>query len=946
MNGVIAALATRNDAVERIGGKGRSLARLARAGFAVPAGFTVTADAYRQFVSENALEARIRELARPVANNGGPCFDAAAAAIGRCFEAVDLSGPLARSIRAAYAALPEAGAVAMRSSANAEDSDAFSFAGQHQTFLNVRGADAVIGAVKGCWASLWTARAMAYRHQHGIAQESASMAVVVQAMVAAEVSGIIFTANPVSGDRAEIVVNASYGLGSAVVGGEVAPDHFILDRHTLAIQQATIGAKAQAAVPDGDRGLRLRQVERSERGRACLAEQPLRELALTALDIEARFGGLPQDIEWAIANGKPHWLQSRPIVNLPVPPTEADWSPPLPAQIVCRRQIAENMPEPLSPLFEELYLTHGLGTMRRHRGDESQLVGGGPTFVTVNGYAYQRLDFPAFFSGDGERTKLVTDLDVDSLDYTLAQYRLKRFDRLSTEGVWRLLESRREGAAQDVALFEAELPPAERTAFKAWLQTQDGTPRSAVALPESQKLAQAALTHTADHDACLRTWGDSTLPALAKLRAKWAGLALASAPDKQLLDGIRELAMEEAYLWQSSGARTMATGKNTEQQLESFLRTALPGHRFTPAQFLSGIESPTRRAQADLFKIAQQVRASAALSELVVVTPAKFLNSLLRSREDGRALCDAIDAYLAANGHQSFNLDFVEPTLAEEPSALFASLQAMVANADYDPGRQAARSARLRTARLEELSALLDGLPYWQFRFRLWLARRYGHTREEVVFHFGFSWGVLRSLAGEIGRRLVAAGTLAQRDDVYFLATEELRRAMEARRRGLAAPDLGALAAERRLLREARKRHQPPPVIPAAAGQLPMRVFAEARLANDNPASAGLQGFPISPGRVTAPASVVRGPADFDCMTPGSILVCPLAIPAWTHLYIHAAGLVTDIGGILAHGSIIAREYGIPAVFGVDNATARIRHSQTLTVDGDAGTVTMHEDPR
>ena len=302
MTGFTTALDTADNALERVGGKGRSLSRLANAGFAVPGGFQVIADAYRRFVSEHALQTRILELARPVPKNGAPSFDGAADAIGGLFADHALSETVAGEIRAAYEALPGRPAVAVRSSANAEDLPGLSFAGQQETFLNIRGADAVVQAVKDCWASLWTTQAISYRHRNGIDPDSVAMAVVVQVMVRSEVSGILFTANPATGERGEMIVNASFGLGEAVVGGQVTPDTYIVDRTTLAAKETVIGPKEQQIVSDGDLGVRLEDVAEEARKRSSLSEDMLRELAETALSIERLFEGTPQDIEWAFSS--------------------------------------------------------------------------------------------------------------------------------------------------------------------------------------------------------------------------------------------------------------------------------------------------------------------------------------------------------------------------------------------------------------------------------------------------------------------------------------------------------------------------------------------------------------------------------------------------------------------------------------------------------------------
>ena len=938
MTGFTTPLDTSDNALERVGGKGRALAHLASAGFAVPDGFHVTADAYRQFVAENALQPRILELARPVAKNGAPAFDGAAEAIGGLFAGCALGDASAGEIRAAYDALPGRPAVAVRSSANAEDLPGLSFAGQQETFLNVRGADAVLQAVKDCWASLWTTQAISYRHQNGIDPDTVAMAVVVQIMVPSEVSGILFTANPATGERGELIVNASFGLGEAVVGGQVTPDTYVVDRGTLAAKETLIGPKEQQIVADGDLGVRLEDVAEDARQRASLSEDMLTRLAETALGIEGLFDGVPQDIEWAFSDGRLHVLQSRPITNLPVQPVELEWVPRPPAKYLSRRQIVENMPDPICPLFEELYLTEGLESSR---GGKSLMVGGGPLFVTLNGYAYQRFDWPQFFTkGADEKPKGIADADLDKAEYDAA---MKAEERERQALLAKHKAQQRKQAEHDVGLFAKTLSEDDRAAFQAWRASQDRDDLAqAVTMPESDNPTFMAFNNTATNDRQLKEWHDVTRPRLVGIRDKWAKVDPTQASDRELLEGIRELAIEEGYYWSSNSSHTFGVAKSTDDQFQCFLREALPDHHFISGQFLSGIASKTMQANADLFEIAKLVRAKADLATLVIVTPAKFLMDAMKARNDSREVLDALDVYLAAYGHQGYSMDFIEPTQVEDPSALFATLKRMVADDDYDPKDQEIRAANVRKEKFAAVSELLDGLPYWQFRFRMWLARRYNYIREEVAFHFGYTWSILRPMARELGSRLVAAGTFNQADDIYFLVTEELNRAIKARARGAALAELGELAAERRVLREARKRHHPPGTVPEEASQIKGIAFKETQIKNDE-ASDTMRGFPVSSGRVTAPASVILGSTDFDKMAPGSILVSPLTTPAWTQLFAHAAGLVTDMGSILAHGSIVAREYGIPAVLGVGNGTVRIKHGQTLTIDGDAGTVVIHD---
>ena len=376
--------------LDTVGGKGQSLASMTAAGFPVPAGFTVTTTAYRQFVSDNDLQQAIIDGAKPELVGTAVSFDSASQQIQALFAEAELTDELKAQIGSAYTAFGAGEPpVAVRSSANAEDLPDLSFAGQQDTYLNIRGRDAVYASVRDCWASLWTARAISYRHEHAIAQEAVAMAVVVQKMVPSEVSGILFTANPATGERSEMIVNASFGLGEAIVGGEITPDTYIIDRDTLAVRETIIGSKEHMMVSAAGQGTDTRELSAAEREQSSLAEPVLRELAQLAIAVERHFGQ-PQDIEWAVVNGTLSLLQSRPITNLPPAPLKdirwekpdmPDWFPGYPrggpGAPLLRKNLVEHIPGPVSPLFEDLYLKDAVGGRATHS-----------VHYAVNGYAY------------------------------------------------------------------------------------------------------------------------------------------------------------------------------------------------------------------------------------------------------------------------------------------------------------------------------------------------------------------------------------------------------------------------------------------------------------------------------------------------------------------------------------------------------------------------------
>lgn len=860
--------------LDTLGGKGLSLARMATAGLPVPPGFTVATSAYREFVAGRDLQQAVIELAKPRVVDRAASFEAASERIQALFAATPLSDELKHEIGAAYAAFgPGEPAVAVRSSANAEDLPDLSFAGQHDTYLNVRGGEAVIKAVSNCWASLWTERAIGYRHENGVDQQAVAMAVAVQRMVASEVSGVLFTANPTTGDRSEIVVNSSFGLGEAVVGGEVTPDTFIVDRDALTTKETAVGTKEIVVVSADGQGTRTRESSAAEREQPSLAAPVLAELVQLAKEVERHFDGIPQDIEWAVSGGKLALLQSRPMTHLPPAPLkDVKWEVPEPGCRLERDQVVEFMPGPLSPLFQDLYLPALDVAYYLMRVSQGGNEAGGATYrqlakvlggqhggqSIVNGYAYRHFPPPG---------------NPFVLRPQGGRGRRSRFN------------------VRDVSRGYHETP---------------------------------------------RRWRHEELPKYLKTVELWRQLDPAAAEDERLLAGIRTLSWADAHYWRFVD-EVLAFPRRADEALQEFLAEHAPGANLTSGMLLDGSGSPTMQAPIELWRIAQRIRSVPALLELVVVTPAHRLLAGLDGLAEGRqAVVREIANHLAEYGHQIYSLDYAEPTPSQDPTQVLSLLKSLVLEHDYDPVAQQAETKAARRQALRDASRHFRGRLWWRFRWRLFWAQHYYPNRDESQFYLGAAWPVLQRLARALGRRLVAVGTLTRPDDVYYLHGSELDRAIEARRDELPLPELKHLAVQRRELREARKRLSPPPAIPQRAPSSAPREDAQNII----------KGVAVSPGKVTAEVSVILSLTDFDKMRPRSILVCPLTTPAWTQLFPHAVGLVTDVGGITAHGSIVAREYGIPAVLGLGDITEQLSSGQTITVDGDAGTVAIEDGPK
>ena len=903
MTGQIVPLEAGDADLETVGGKGHSLVRLVDAGYPVPPGFVVATGAYRRFVAGHGLENRILDLARPAVVDGMVSFERASTEIRRLFETPAFPSGLIAAIERAYEGLAKAGepAVAVRSSANAEDLPEASFAGQQETYLNVRGTQAVAAAVKDCWASLWTPQAMNYRHELGIDHGSVAMAVVVQVMAPAKVSGILFTANPGTGERGEMIVNASFGLGEAVVGGQVTPDTFLIDRETLEAKDTVLGAKALSVVPLADGGTRIEAVAAERQTVASLGEDRISELAALAVDVERTFDGVPQDVEWTYGCGAGDsaarfWvLQSRPITNLPAPPPKDVTWPEIPGAQLLKRQVAENMPDPLSPLFEDLYL-HALFDVQKWpegwawKGNKTRNWMKNFVVVTVNGYAYQ----PIYRASAG-------DWDKHMAKVHSGQAKRSRWANLRAT----------------FAMPEFMIAEMKRAPIPNWIYLFARTLRTFRKYP------------------AIVRWEREQLPAYLAAIGGWEDRVPAALPDTELLAGMKSLTLAEARYWLALRS-VIGTAKLTDGGFQRLLEENAPEGRFISGSFLSGFASKTLDAEFALRAIAKAIRSDPTLTELLIVTPAPRVLDAMRRHPGAGSVCEAMDAYLRDFGRQVFNLDFAEPALAEDPLPLAESLKALVRDPGQDLATRQKEVARSRRRAFAAALRFFKGRQRLEFLRAYWTARVNYPAREEALFYMGLAWSTFRPLARELGRRLVAVGTFDRPDDVFYVTSEDLARAIEAKANGRPILELSETAAEQRRLRALRFRMGQPAAIPPVKHKGPLSTVVSNAEGDDV-----LRGFAVSPGTVTGTASVVMTPNDFGKMKPGSILVCPLTTPAWTQLFPHAIGLATDIGSILAHGSIVAREYGIPAVLGIGDVTQRVKSGQRIAVDGNRGTVTI-----
>jgi len=854
---------------ETVGGKGAALSEMVRAALPVPGGFHVTTAAYRAFIDQNDLGAPIL-AALEAADPAKPAsLETASRTIEELFLRGQIPAEVAGAVANAYGSLSGTDpVVAVRSSATAEDLPEASFAGQQETYLNIEGAGAVLEAVKRCWASLWTARAIGYRAQRDIGIEGLNLAVVVQRLVPAEAAGILFTANPVNGRRSEAVINAAWGLGEAVVGGEVTPDTYTVDKETGEVIQRDVAEKGVMTVRV-EGGTETQPVPEDLRTAPVLSDAQASDLVRLGVQIEDLFGD-PRDIEWALADGTFAVVQARPITALPEPVAESpeEWPLPDPDGHYMRASIIDFMPDPLTPLFASMALP-AIGEGLSFTMDE--MIGGSLSIAdnylaTINDYAYMNAKFTA---GD----------------------------------MW-------------------------------WALVR--------MVPKLPRLLSNAARH----------WEQVAHPRYAEEVAEWEGGQPEAMGARELLTSASELTRAMGRYLTTLQIDTLGIASGTEMLFTTVYQKLIKREGDPPAPtYLLGADSLPIQAEKELYDFAQWCREQDDLTAYLQRTSAGALADRVNDEDVPRDVSPEVwhewqtrfQAHLDQYGHSIYDLDFAKPIPAHDPTPLMQTLQVFIRDPERNPHT---RQQRLREQRQEAIEAVherVGGLRRRVFDKTLNWARSYTALREDSIVEIGLAYPKLRRALLELGRRLVAGGAIAEPDDVFWLERAELEGAVDALERGQQLNRFCDGIETRKRQWRAEKRVTPPPELPQKGRVMGIKTDIFLAGAGQDQAESVLQGVGCSPGQVTGTARVLHGPGDFDQMESGDILVADITTPAWTPLFAMASGIVTNIGGPLSHGSIVAREYGIPAVLGTGVATRRINSGQRVTVDGDAGTVSLLE---
>ncbi len=872
--------------VDAVGGKGANLGEMVAAGLPVPPGFCLTASAYRDFLQATGLDAVIRTILNEICPEDTANVGTHASRIRSLITAQLLPDAIAEETRHAYHRLgQDLGVgdvsrmpVAVRSSATAEDLPTASFAGQQETYLNVRGEADLLDRVRDCWASLWTERAVIYRSQQGFDHQRVYLAVVVQAMIPAEVSGVLFTSNPVSGDAGEAVINASWGLGEAIVSGLVTPDTVTVCKRDGLVVSRQIGAKEHTIEYAHDGGTVELVTPLERREMLSLPDEGIASLVALAQAIESHYG-VPQDIEWAQAGGRFYILQSRPITTLSAAVEGADS-----AAEYDRTMFVELFPDPLSPVF--------LDSLQ-------------PLFQSMLDFIFSTWGFTP----------------PDDMEATAGFFSQIYWNRNYIEAsLASLTPSVREGlVSQIVNPFGRQSRGLHGEFSLPFLGMMARLLRLLVIFPDL--LPELVAHHQAKVAECL-------------------ALRLEGLSDGEIVAQIRGLVFGTASRLLDHDFLMIAFIGITYQMLGTLLERYFgEGTEELRGRLISGVTgNVTMESNKRLWDLAQMAKAEPSVEDLVRTYEGAELMAQLERARQATPFLEALDRFLGEYGHREIRMDVIYPTWGEDPTPVLGFVRSYLdADEAQSPHHQQARLVKEREDLTHSVLARVEqdvaGRLLFSPILRWVLKHTQANTRERDTAHFELTrlFPPFRRMLLELGRRWTDRGLVVAPDDIFYLTLDEMAEVAASPR------PMFETVHSRRTEYDLNRTRPWPNIIRGGR-----EVFAESGQPLE--ASEGeVQGVAGSPGLVTGVARVIRGPEEFSRLRKNDVLVAPLTNPAWTPLFALAGAVITEVGGILSHGAIVAREYGIPAVLSVAGATTRLSDGQTITVDGNRGIVRWEE---
>ena len=850
-----------------VGGKGANLGELAGIeGIHVPQGFCVTTEAFQRIMEATpGLHELLEQLARLKVVDRRQ-IGVLSGEIRRVIEGTAMHRDIAEEVARQLARLGERDAYAVRSSATAEDLPGASFAGQQDTYLNVSGSEAILAHIGKCWASLFTERAVVYRMQNGFDQRKVYLAVVVQKMVFPQAAGILFTADPVTSNRKVVSIDASFGLGEALVAGLVNPD--IYKVRDGEIVDKKIGTKKLAIYAAEAGGTQQQEIEPEQQNQQVLADEQVLRLARIGRKIEAHYGR-PQDIEWCLVDGTFYVVQSRPITTLYPIPEASDQENRVYVSVAHQQMMTDAM----KPLGLSFFQLTSAAPMRK---------AGGRLFVDItNGLASpasrENLLDVLGQSFPPTREALVTIIERGDFIKALPD----------DDKSLRTIKSNKGMTAADI---QAQVPSDPQVAAGLITRIQAG-------LEELKRDIQTK-SETDLFDFIQEN-----------LRQLWKILS-----DPQSMGLI--LAAMNAAMWINAQMKEWLGETNAADTLSQ----SVPNN-------------VTAKMGLELLDVADVIRPyPQVVAYLKHVQDDGFLDGLLKL-DGGKEAHDAICVYLDKYGMRcAGEIDITKPRWGEKPTILVPLILSNIKNFEpgagkrrFEQGQQEARNKE------QELLDRLRRLPGGEQKAAdtkrmIDLVRNFAGYREYPKYSMISYYYVYKLALLKEAEQLVQAGVIREKEDIYYLAFEELREAVRTQQ--LDYQVITSRKDEHKLY----EKLSPPRVITSEG-----EIFTGELKRADLPAGA-IAGLPVSRGMIEGRARVILTLEDAD-LEEGDILVTTFTDPSWTPLFVAIKGLVTEVGGLMTHGAVIAREYGIPAVVGVDHATRLIADGQRIRVHGTEGYV-------
>ncbi|MBC2116390.1 phosphoenolpyruvate synthase [Listeria booriae] len=840
-----------------VGGKGANLGECAKiSGVQVPTGFCLTTEAYQKAVSENEiLQALLHQLSAQKITNQDQ-ISKIGQSIRVLIEEIEIPQEIEAEITDHLAKIGSEQAYAIRSSATAEDLPTASFAGQHDTYLNIIGKTEILKHIKKCWASLFTDRAIIYRIQNNFEHTDVQLSVVIQQMVFPSASGILFTADPITGNRKTLSIDASFGLGEALVSGLVSADVYKVQENTII--EKNIATKKLAIYSIKTGGTETKSLPAAQQTNQTITDRQILQLEQLGRSIEAYFGK-PQDIEWCLADDQFYIVQSRPITTLFPVPKEADKE----NHVYLSVGHQQMMTDPIKPLGLAFYLLITPAPMR---------IAGGRLFVDITPNLAAPASREILINGIGQSDPLMKDA-IETI--------------VAREG---FIETNTTEEARPIPTPSADKPI-------------ENIPEIATNLIANNEASLAKLKQT------IQTKSGSAVFDL-------------------ILEDIPEF---KRVLFNADNLRVLLSAMNAATWLNEKMQEWLGETNVADTLSQSVDNNITAEMGLELLDVADAIRPYPEVITFLQNTKDPNFLEKLGDLQGGEAARDAITTYLDKYGMRcAGEIDISRTRWSEDPTILIPMILSNIKNFQPNASHQKFEQARQEALQKEQdLLARLKNLPDGEQKAAktkevITVLRNLTGYREYPKYGMINRYFVYKQALLKEAAQLVEAGIIKELEDIFYLNFEELHEVVRTEQL------VYTIITTRKADYNQFDKLTPPRVL-TSDGEIITGKYKRENLPTD-----AIIGLPVSSGTIEGRARVILNMADAN-LEEGDILITPFTDPSWTPLFVSIKGLVTEVGGLMTHGAVIAREYGLPAVIGVENATTRIQDGDHIRVNGTEG---------